>query len=210
MGLLENNKSTRQSVFSNRALLPLIPLLMSATSALAHEAGSLQYGSFWGGITHPVLGVDHFLAMVSVGVLSAQMGGRAIWTVPTTFVCVMAIGGLLGLLDIGLGAIELGIAFSVLILGLAIAAERNIPVLAAMVCVGAFAIFHGYAHGNEMPEIAQPVLYASGFLTGTAALHITGLVIGDISQHYAAGKIGLRVAGVAIAVTGGMFLIGAT
>ncbi len=184
-------------------------LFLITNPASAHEAGSLPYGSFMGGLIHPVLGPDHFLAMVSVGVLSAQMGGRAIWTVPATFVSVMAIGGLLGLVDIGLTAIELGIAFSVLVLGFAIAAERKIPVLLAMAFVGAFAIFHGYAHGAEMPSVAQPVLYATGFLTGTAGLHITGLLIGDISQHYAAGKVGLRVAGGVIAAVGAMFLVGA-
>lgn len=184
-------------------------LFLITNPAGAHEAGSLPYGSFMGGLVHPVLGPDHFLAMVSVGVLSAQMGGRAIWTVPATFVSVMAIGGLLGLIDVGLTAIELGIAASVLVLGFAIAAEKKIPVLLAMAFVGAFAIFHGYAHGAEMPSVAQPVLYATGFLTGTAGLHITGLLIGDISQHYAAGKIGLRVAGGVIAAIGVVFLVGA-
>jgi len=155
-----------------------------------------------------VLGVDHFLAMVSVGILSAQIGGRAIWTVPTTFVTVMAGGGLLGWLHVGLTSVELGIAFSVLILGLAIAADRKMPVLLAMVAVGIFAVFHGYAHGAEMPKVADPVRYAAGFMTGTAILHIMGLLIGDISQHYARGKVLLRVAGAAIAGAGTWFLVG--
>lgn len=207
LGNTENKRGKSFHIFRMAGLG--LGLLLGAGSAAAHEAGSLPYGSFMGGLVHPVLGFDHFLAMVSVGVLSAQMGGRAIWTVPTTFVTVMAIGGLLGLIDIGLTAIELGIAFSVLVLGIAIAAEKKIPVLLAMAFVGAFAIFHGYAHGAEMPSIARPVLYASGFLTGTAGLHITGLLIGDISQHYAIGKIGLRVAGGVIAALGVTFLVGA-
>lgn len=177
--------------------------------APAHEASSLPFGSFLGGLTHPVLGPDHFLAMVSVGVLSAQMGGRAIWTVPCTFVGVMAVGGLMGLLDFSLSATELGIAFSVLVLGLAIAADRRLPVAVAMTAVGVFAIFHGYAHGAEMPTVAEPLRYAAGFLTGTAALHVLGLVLGDISQHYARGKALLRVAGGAIAGIGAWFLVGA-
>lgn len=193
------------STFSRLAALPL---LAWAGTALAHEGSSLPYGSFIAGLAHPVLGVDHFLAMVSVGILSAQIGGRAIWTVPATFVTVMALGGLLGWIGVGLTSIELGIAFSVLILGLAIAADRKLPVRLAMVAVGVFAIFHGYAHGAEMPTVANAVRYALGFLTGTALLHIAGVLIGDISQHYARGKVLLRVAGGAIAGAGGWFLYG--
>ncbi len=176
---------------------------------LAHEGTSLPYGSFMAGITHPVLGVDHFLAMVSVGVVSAQIGGRALWSVPLTFVSVMALGGVLGILDIGLGAIEFGIALSVLVLGAAIAADKRLPVWVAMIAVGLFAVFHGYAHGEEMPRVAEPVRYAAGFLTGTAALHVTGLVIGDITQHYEPGKVVLRVAGALIAAIGCYFLYAA-
>jgi urease accessory protein len=186
-------------------LLPLVPGL-----ALAHEGASLPYGSFLGGLLHPVLGPDHFLAMVSVGILSAQMGGRAIWTVPATFVAVMALGGLAGWLGLPLTSIEAGIAFSVLALGAAIAAERRIPVVVAMVFVGTFAVFHGYAHGAEMPEVATPVSYALGFISGTAGLHLAGVVIGDIAQHYAAGKVMLRAAGGVIAAVGGYFLLAAT
>jgi urease accessory protein len=177
--------------------------------ALAHEANTIRFGSFLGGLTHPVLGPDHFLAMVSVGIVSAQIGGRAIWTVPATFVGVMAIGGLLGLADVGLTAIEVGIASSVLVLGLAIAADRRVPVALAMAAVALFAIFHGYAHGAEMPTIAEPARYAAGFLTGTAALHVLGVIIGDISQHYARGKVLLRYAGGAIAGVGAWFLVAA-
>jgi urease accessory protein len=183
--------------------------LVASPLALAHEGASLPYGSFMGGLTHPVLGLDHFLAMVSVGIVSAQIGGRAIWTVPATFVAVMAVGGLLGLLNVGLTAIELGIALSVFGLGIAIALDRRLPISLAMTAVGFFAIFHGYAHGAEMPSVAKPVTYAAGFLTGTAALHIAGVIIGDISQHYARGKVMLRVAGAAIAATGSYFLVGA-
>lgn len=177
--------------------------------ALAHEANTIKFGSFLGGLTHPVLGPDHFLAMVSVGIVSAQIGGRAIWTVPATFVGVMAAGGVLGLFDVGLSAIEVGIASSVLVLGLAIAADRRVPVALAMAAVALFAIFHGYAHGAEMPTVAEPVRYAAGFLTGTAALHVLGVIVGDISQHYARGKVLLRYAGGAIAGVGAWFLVAA-
>ena len=147
--------------------------------------------------------------MVSVGIVSAQIGGRAIWTVPATFVLIMAIGGVLGFINIGLSAIDVGIAFSVLVLGGTIAADRKIPVVFAMCAVGVLAIFHGYAHGAEMPEVANPYTYVAGFMTGTIMLHITGVVVGDISQHYEQGKLLLRVAGGAIASTGAWFLVGA-
>lgn len=191
---------------SRLALLLLIPF--APPVALAHEGASLPYGSFLAGLAHPVLGVDHFLAMVSVGIVSAQIGGRAIWTVPGTFVAVMALGGLLGWLGVGLASVEFGIAFSVLALGTAIAADRRLPVLVAMGAVAIFATFHGYAHGAEMPTVANPARYALGFMTGTALLHVAGVLIGDISQHYARGKVLLRVAGAAIASAGTWFLVG--
>jgi urease accessory protein len=189
------------------APIALVGVLLTQ-AAWAHDGTTLPYGSFLSGLTHPVLGLDHLLAMVSVGVLSAQIGGRAIWSVPATFVLVMAVGGLLGWVDIGLTAIEVGIAFSVLALGTAIAADKRVPIVAAMSAVGVFAIFHGYAHGAEMPTVATPTTYALGFMTGTALLHLTGVLIGDISQQYAPGKLILRGAGVAIAGAGAFFLVG--
>ncbi len=175
--------------------------------ALAHEGASLPYGSFLGGLTHPVLGLDHFLAMVSVGILSAQIGGRAIWTMPATFVLVMAFGGLLGYIDIGLTAIEAGISISVLALGVAIASDRKLPMSLVMTAVGFFAIFHGYAHGAEMPTVANSVTYAAGFLTGTAALHLFGVLLGDIASRYTVGYTVLRVTGAGIAGMGAKFLL---
>jgi len=188
----------------------LFALLLSAipSVAYAHDGTNLPLGGFLSGMVHPVLGYDHLLAMLSVGILSAQIGGRAIWTVPATFVSVMALGGLLGLIDIGLNATELGIAISLVILGLVIAAERSISTRIAMIGVGFFAIFHGYAHGAEMPDTAQPYLYALGFLVGTALIHIAGVVIGDIARHYERGKIILRVGGGMIAFVGLLFIFG--
>lgn len=182
--------------------------LLGPVVAFGHDGTTLPYGSFLSGLTHPVLGLDHFLAMVSVGIISAQIGGRAIWTVPATFVLIMAFGGLLGWIDIGLSAIEMGIAFSVLALGTAIAMDKKLPIVAVMSAVGVFAIFHGYAHGAEMPLVARAATYALGFMTGTAMLHLMGVVIGDISQQYVRGKLLLRGAGVAIAGTGAFFLVG--
>ena len=174
---------------------------------LAHEANSLPYGPFLGGITHPVLGFDHLLAMVSVGMISAQIGGKAIWTVPSTFVLVMFFGGLVGLNMGGLSGYEIGIALSVLLLGGSLAADKTLNSIFAMIAVGIFAIFHGYAHGEEIPSIAQPTPYIAGFMTGTILLHITGLILADISTHYKSGKIILRLAGAGIALAGFYFLI---
>ena len=169
----------------------------------------LKYGSFMAGITLAVFGVYHLLSMLSIGVVRGQIAGMIFLGVPATFVSVMALGGVLGMQEVGLGGIEFGIAFSVLVLGSAIAADKRLPVALAMVAVAVFAVFHGYAHGGEMPQVAEPVRYAAGFLTGTAMLHVTGLVIGDISQHYERGKQALRVAGIIIAGLGCVFLYSA-
>jgi len=182
--------------------LSLLPTLLHA-----HEANSLPYGPFLSGITHPVLGLDHFLAMVSVGMVSAQIGGSAIWKVPATFVAVMFLGGLLGINISGFGGYEIGIAMSVLLLGLVLVAERTISASFAMTAVGIFAVFHGYAHGGEIPTVAEPVPYVAGFMTGTILLHITGLILADISIHYKAGRIILRTSGCMIAISGCYFLI---
>ena len=197
-----------KSRLSVALFLSFVLILIPAT-AMAHDEGTvLRFGSFLAGFTHPVLGLDHLLAMLSVGIISAQIGGRAIWVVPLTFVLVMALGGILGLIDIGLTAVEMGIAISVLLLGAAIAIGRKVPLTAALLAVALFATFHGYAHGAEMPEIAKPVRYAIGFLTGTAIIHIVGVFIGDIPQHYKAGPSILRALGGGIAVVGILFLVG--
>lgn len=195
--------SRRFSAFVLAILLSLIPSV-----AYAHDGTVLPFGGFLSGLVHPVLGYDHLLAMLSVGILSAQIGGRAIWTVPATFVVMMGVGGALGLIDIGLTFTELGIALSLVILGVIIAVERRLSVRVAMIGVAFFAIFHGYAHGTEMPQTAEPVAYALGFMTGTALIHIAGVVIGDISQHYERGKLLLRVGGGLISIVGMLFAIG--
>lgn len=192
------------SVLSMVGIFLLLP-----TAAYAHGEEALQYGSFLGGLMHPVLGPDHLLAMISVGIVSAQIGGRAIWTVPATFVLVMAVGGVLGMIGITLSFIELGIAMSVLVLGIVIAADKRLPILLAMLAVAVFAIFHGYAHGAEMPVAARPMLYGLGFMTGTAAIHLLGVGIGELSRQYEQkSKPVLRLTGSAIAVVGLLFIVG--
>lgn len=190
-------------------VLSALFLICAASPVFAHDNTTIiQYGSFLAGLTHPVLGLDHLLAMISVGIVSAQIGGRAIWTVPATFVVMMAVGGLLGLFAIPMLPIELGIALSVLILGAVIALNWSLPVPVAMVAVGIFGIFHGYAHGAEMPEIADAWRYAGGFLTSTAIIHLIGVLIGDIPTRYEYQNISFGIIGVAIAICGLLFIVG--
>lgn len=189
-----------------RIRLLLLLTLCWIAPVSAHEIHS--GGGFMSGFNHPVLGFDHLLAMLSVGMLSTQLGGRAIWTVPLAFVTFMLVGGILGLYAIAVPFVEIGIALSVLLLGLAIAFDRQIPLLFAMAFVGVFAIFHGHAHGAEMPALASPVLYALGFLFGTAVIHLGGVMIGLGMQRMTGQRNLMRVTGAAIAAMGGYLLAG--
>lgn len=169
-------------------------------------------GGALAGFLHPLLGLDHLLAMVAVGLLSAQMGGRAIWTVPAAFVGVMVIGGILGLAGIGLPLVEYGIAGSVVVLGVALAAKQALPETIAMVFVGFFALFHGHAHGTELPEASATTVdiisYVVGFVTATAGLHLVGALLGAMAMRSKSGDIVLRVAGAVMAVIGIQMILG--
>ena len=187
------------------ALSILGVVLFFPIMSYAHEGSG---GGFMSGLTHPVLGFDHLLAMLSVGILSAQMGGQAIWRVPLTFVLVMLFGGVLGINGVPLFSVELGIALSVFALGIAIALERKLSSLLAMVFVGFFAIFHGHAHGTEMPSLSKPVFYACGFVIGTAGIHVAGVLIGIIAERLKDGGQLLRYAGAGIAGIGFHLIIG--
>jgi urease accessory protein len=191
---------------TKRLLLLLCLLVPASTFAHTGHGGA----GFSSGLTHPVFGFDHFLAMLSVGMLSAQMGGRAIWTVPATFVLFVLIGGIMGMQGIQIFSVETGIAVSVIALGLALVADKKIPVLAAMGGVALFGIFHGHAHGTEMPGFAQPALYASGFVLGTALIHLLGVGLGWLATRNRIGSISLRAGGAAIALCGIFFLFTAT
>jgi len=157
---------------------------------------------FLSGVFHPVLGFDHLLAMLSVGIVSAQMGGRAIWTVPLTFVTVMGLGGFLGMQGIPLPGVEYGIALSVLILGLAVARGKKMHTAAAHIGVAFFAVFHGHAHGAEMPAMASPLIFSTGFLLGTAAIHLAGVGVGLSAPIIRNGAQTLRYVGAGIAGIG--------
>ena len=170
--------------------------------------GHSHAGGFISGLTHPILGFDHLLAMISVGMLSTQIGGKAIWTVPSTFVLVMLLGGILGINGVPIPFVETGIAFSVVALGLAMAAGSKIPVIYSMIFVSIFAIFHGHAHGVEMPHVANPYMYALGFATGTAGIHVAGVWVGMAADMIPKGDVVLKVGGVIIAIIGALMLAG--
>lgn len=147
------------------------------TLAFAHTGAGATSG-FPHGFGHPISGLDHILAMVTVGLLAFQLGGRALWLVPAAFVGLMAVGGALGLAGVGMPFVELGIAASVIVLGAAVALNLRAPVAAAAALVGFFALFHGHAHGTEMPEDAGGLAYALGFSLATALLHAAGIAAG--------------------------------
>jgi len=179
--------------------------LLLPSMAMAHEPMFSE--GFLSGLTHPVLGFDHLLAMISVGILSAQIGGRAIWTLPSTFVAIMLLGGILGMQGISLFSVELGIAFSVFALGTTIAVGKKFPTVFAMFFVGVFAIFHGHAHGTEMPGLVKPFVYALGFVLGTTGIHLAGVLIGYFAKKIKRGALLLRFFGAGIAGIGAYLVI---
>ncbi|MFO1074278.1 MAG: HupE/UreJ family protein [Geminicoccaceae bacterium] len=188
------------------ALLPALAVLLLAAPAWAHT-GTGNLGGFAAGFLHPVTGADHVLAMVAVGLWGAELGMPLIWVLPVTFPLVMALGGVLGGLGVPLPGIETGIACSVLVLGAMVALALRPPVWLAMVIVGIWAVFHGYAHGAELPEAADPFAYGIGFVLATGCLHLVGIGIGTIS-HWPAGRVAVRAGGAAICAAGLWLLVG--
>jgi len=180
-----------KSVTRIAAAAILVAIPGAALAHPGHDAGGFAHG-----VMHPLGGLDHVLAMVAVGLYAALLGGRALWLVPATFVGVMAIGGAVGAAGYPLPYTEIGIALSVIVLGLAVALRASLPTLAAMALVGLFAIFHGHAHGAEMPADAAAVSYATGFMLATALLHGAGIAIG-LAAGRLAERGGWRVAQVA-------------
>lgn len=157
--------------------IPAIGIVVSATPAEAHTGQHLISG-FAAGFGHPFTGLDHMLAMVSVGLFAAFLGGRAIWTVPAGFIAMMLVGGATGIMGIGIPAAEAGIAASIIVLGGLIAWGRSWHPATAMALAGGFALFHGYAHGIEIPEGSGVLAYSAGFALASLALHLFGLAAG--------------------------------
>jgi urease accessory protein len=196
-------KVLRSKTVAAVSLLTFVGLF--ANQALAHDELDEGVG-FVTGLLHPALGFDHLLAMLSVGILSAQIGGRAIWYIPSAFVAVMIVGGFLGMQEIGIPLVEVGIAISVVVLGMALATDKILPEWIALFSVAVFGIFHGHAHGTEMPLIANPWLYGLGFVIGTATIHITGVFIGLGYRKLQRGPGLLRATGAGIAGVGAYIL----
>ncbi len=180
----------------------LATLAAGLDPALAHTTGSgTILGGFASGFTHPILGFDHMLAMLAVGMWGAQLGGRAVWTLPVAFPMVMAFGGALGILGVPVPAVEFGIAGSVLVLGAAVALAARPALWVGAVIVGALALFHGHAHGTELPGAADPVVYSIGFVIATGLIHGVGIGIGTVTR-LPRGAAALRAAGAAICAAG--------
>ncbi|HET7912308.1 MAG TPA: HupE/UreJ family protein, partial [Pseudolabrys sp.] len=156
--------------------------VLAPAAALAHP-GHDGAGGLVQGFVHPVTGVDHVLAMIAVGVLAALYGGRALWLVPMSFLVAMAAAGAIGMAGIPVQIVEAGIGLSIVVLGLMIAFQIKPPALVAMVVVGFFALFHGYAHGSEMPDGAAGLSFAAGFLIATALLLSAGAGLGLLLQR---------------------------
>jgi urease accessory protein len=178
--------------------LGAMTLLLTPTIALAHP-GHGDNGLV-AGISHPLGGLDHLLAMLAVGLWAAQHKGTARWALPCTFVVTLLIGGLLGFAGLELPVLEGGIAASVLALGLAVALAVRPPLSLAMAATALFALFHGVAHGLELPDMTSPWTYAAGFIVATAALHAAGYAVVRVLPRVAAPLV--RLAGAASAATG--------
>jgi urease accessory protein len=178
--------------------------LVLTPSAQAHVEQGQAVG-FITGLEHPWSGLDHVLAMIAVGIWGAQLGNPAIWVLPITFPMVMSFGAMMGLLGIPLPGIEVGIAVSAILLGAMVLGEVRPKLVVAAILVGIFAIFHGHAHGTELPAGQSGLLYSMGFVIATGVLHGIGISIGLI-HRWPAGKLALRGAGAFIAAMGFFFL----
>jgi urease accessory protein len=194
-------------LLSPEGRLLALALLLVATPVWAHEQTG-QAAGFVTGLKHPISGLDHVLAMISVGLWGAQLGAPAVWLLPVVFPMVMAFGGFLGLLGVPLPGTEIGIAVSALLLGLAVALEAKPPLWVAAGLVGFFGVFHGYAHGTELPAGENALLYSVGFVLATGGLHAVGIAIG-VAHRWRAGRVALRAAGAVVALAGVYFLWGA-
>ena len=193
-------------------LVLALALLALGAPAEAHTGVHVGEGVADGlgaGFAHPLFGVDHLLAMVSVGVMGAVMGGAALWALPATFMGVMAAGGLLALAGIGLPGVELGIAASLVVFGALLAARIGMPVMLSVAIVAVFALFHGHAHGNEVPEMASPASYVLGFVAATGLLHLVGIGLAHGFRRLPRwSDLSVRVAGGAVAACGLVLLVG--
>jgi urease accessory protein len=204
MGVFGLRAIMRVPRFAN--LVALLAWASTTIPAFAHsEKGEAI--DFWGGFAHPIFGLDHVVAMVAVGLWGAFLGAPAIWLLPVVFPLVMAVAGALGVLGVPLSGVETGIALSAIALGAMVALAARPPLWIAAVLVGVFAIFHGYAHGVELPVGADAIAFSMGFVVATGMLHLGGIAFGALSQ-WSAGRIAVQAAGGVIALIGVAFLTG--
>jgi len=199
--------STGSDIGKKVCFLIAVALLLWVEPALAHVEGG-QAAGFLNGLRHPCSGLDHVLAMIAVGLWGAQLGNPALWLLPVTFPMVMALGALLGLLGIPIPGIEVGIACSAILLGVMVSGEVRPKLAVAALLVAFFAIFHGHAHGTELPPGQNGMLYSMGFVIATGLLHGLGIALGLI-HRWPQGQLALRGAGALIALMGITFLWGA-
>lgn len=181
-------------------------LLAFASAASAHEGAGIT-GGFNSGFMHPILGWDHVVAMVAVGLWGTFLGSPSIWILPVVFPLVMAFGGALGVIGIPIPAVETGIAASAVVLGAMVAFAVRPPIWVAALIVGTFAIFHGHAHGTELPNAANALAYSLGFVIATGLLHLSGIAFGLVVR-WPVGKIAVQAGGGLIALAGVGFLAG--
>lgn len=174
-------------------------------AALAHEASG-SAGGFLSGFVHPLAGPDHLVAMVAVGLWGAFLGRPALWLLPVVFPLVMAAGGAAGVLGMPLPGVEVGIALSAIALGAAVAWGWQAPLVLAAVLVAVFAVFHGHAHGTELPQAADPIAYSLGFVVSTGLLHLSGIALGELTRWPWGGKA-VKGLGALIALVGAVFLV---
>lgn len=193
-------------MINSRSLVFVILCLLYTGLVEAHTGNGIA-GGFGSGFFHPIFGLDHVIAMVAVGMWGAFLGAPAIWVLPVVFPLVMAFGGALGVLGVPLPAVEPGIALSAIVLGGMVAMAARPPIWFAACVVSVFAIFHGHAHGTELPTAANPLAYSLGFVIATGLLHVCGIAIG-LLVRWPAGTIVIRVGGGAIALAGLGFLTG--
>jgi urease accessory protein len=186
----------------SKILLPALAFaLLAPVPAYAHTGANVVF-SFSSGFLHPLGGLDHLLAMFAVGLLAAQLGGRALWLVPVAFVAVMIAGAAFGFAPIELPVVEYGISLSLVIIALPVALAVNLPAAAAMMLVGVFAIFHGHAHGSELPAGGEVLAYIAGFASATALIHAAA-----IGFSLATKRATARMAATAVSAVGLAFFV---